>query len=136
MAASLYAFVLVPVGWTLEGRHLLAVAVLLPVLAGFAIQESGLQPRFDAFLVGLAVAALQFVAFWENARRYAVGRHGPLDFVDAAQWSPPEGWMPWVLLAGAGCLLVALSLLPLTGAEREGAWGPVVVDPEMVSVSR
>ncbi|HEY4028556.1 MAG TPA: DUF2142 domain-containing protein [Candidatus Dormibacteraeota bacterium] len=130
------AFVLSPVGWDLQGRYLAPVLGALPIVAGFILQRAGVRPRADVFLLGAAVIALQLLAFWENARRYAVGRHGPLAFLDTAQWTPPAGWLPWLGLAGAGGLLILLSLVPLTRAERDQeAHGPlVVVDP--ISVSR
>ncbi len=137
VALGAYALVLAPLGWEPQGRFVLAVAVVVPVLAGFVLHRAGLRSRADVFLVGLAVAAMQFVAFWENARRYAVGRHGPIDFVDLASWVPPGGWLRWVVVAGVGCVLVALALLPLTSAEQEEERvGSVVVDPQLVSLSR
>jgi hypothetical protein len=137
VAALAEAFVLIPVGWDLQGRYLAPVLGALPVAAGFVLQAARVRPRVDAFLLGAVVVGLQLLAFWENARRYAVGRHGPLAFLDTAQWSPPLGWLPWLVLAGLGALLILLSLAPLTRAEREAeaAYGPlVVVDP--ISVSR
>ncbi len=135
LAAAVYAVILAPVGWELQGRYVLPLAVLLPLLGGFVLYRAGAPTRADVFLVGLAVAAMQFAAFWENARRYAVGRHGPLDFVSAAEWMPPGGWLPWLVLAATGCILVAFSLVPLTMAERhEGA--RLIGEPELVSVSR
>jgi hypothetical protein len=135
LAAAAYAVILSPVGWELQGRYVLAVAVLLPLLGGFVLYRAGAPTRADVFLVGLAVPAMQFAAFWENAHRYAVGRHGPLDFVSAAEWTPAGGWMPWVVLAAAGCVLVAFSLVPLTMAERQEEAG-LIGEPELVSVSR
>ena len=136
MATVAEAFVLRPVGWDLRGSFLLPVLGALPVMAGFVLQAARVRTRIDALLIGGAVIAVQFLAIWENARRYAVGRHGPLNFLDAAQWAPPAGWVPWLVVVGAGGLLVLLALLPLTRNERdEEAWGPlVVVDP--ISVSR
>jgi len=135
LAAGVYAVILSPVGWELQGRHVLAVAALLPVLGGFVLYRAGAPTRPDVFLVGLAVAAMQFGAFWENARRYAVGLHGRLDFLSAAEWTPPGGWLVWIVLAAGGCLLVALSLVPLTVAERKEGSG-MILEPGLVSVSR
>jgi Predicted membrane protein (DUF2142) len=137
VATAAYAFILTPVGWEPEGRFFLATAAVVPVLAGFVLHRAGVPSRSDVFLLGIAVGAMQMVAFWENARRYAVGRHGPVSFLDVAAWVPPGGWVRWVAVAGAGCALIALSLLPLTAAEREDeSQGRVVIDPTMVSLSR
>src|SRR5204862_3816814 len=136
-AAGIEALVLAPVGWDLQGRFLLALAAIVPLMAGFVLHRAGLRSRADAFLLGLAVAAIQLTAFWENARRYAVGRHGPVNFLDAAAWAPIGGWMPWLVVAAAGAFMLALSLLPLTAAERQADWhGSVEVDPRMASISR
>lgn len=136
LATVAEAFVLSPVGWAPTAGFLLPTLAAVPVLAGFVLHGAGVRPRADAFLVGAAVIAVQLLAFWENARRYAVGRHGPLAFPDVARWAPPAGWLPWLAVAGAGALLIVLALLPMRRAERdEEAWGPlVVVDP--LSVSR
>jgi hypothetical protein len=137
VAVAAYALILAPLGWEPQGRFLLAVAVVVPVLAGFVLHRAGLRSRADVFVLGLVVAGMQFAAFWENARRYAVGRHGPINFVDLASWVPPGGWLRWVVVVGAGCALLALSLLPLTAAEQEEERdGSLIVDPRMVSLSR
>lgn len=133
-----------PAAPALEGRHLLPLLVLVPITAGFALHRARLLPRSDPLLVGLAVGALQFAALWFNARRYAVGRHGALYFLQAPQWSPPEGWATWLVLGGLGSLLLALSLVPLTRAEAEAmgeeedeaAGTSLVLEGRRVSVSR
>jgi hypothetical protein len=44
----------------------------------------------------------------------AVGTDGPVLFPGDAQWSPPLGWAPWIVLAvvGAGCLAAAAISAP------------------------
>lgn len=135
--AAAQAVVLGPVGWDLQGRYLLPVLAAAPIVAGFVLRSARVYPRADAFVMGGVLAGVQLVAFWENARRFAVGRHGPLSFVDAAQWAPPGGWTPWVVLAAVGAALVAASLAPLTRAERdEDEWGPLIVVDPATTVSR
>jgi hypothetical protein len=137
VAVTAVALVLAPVGWDLQGRYLLPVLGAIPILAAFVLHGARLHPRGDAFAVGVVVAGVQLLAFWESARRYAVGRHGPLSFIDAAQWSPPGGWTAWVVVAAVGVALVAASLVPLTRAEREAEeWGPLVVVDPAISISR
>jgi hypothetical protein len=137
VAAAAYALVLAPLGWDLQGRFLLAPAAVLPLLAGFVLHRAGLRSRRDALLIGLVVGAVQLAAFWENARRYAVGRHGPIGLVDTAAWAPAGGWTLWLGVAAAGSALLALALVPLTAAERASEWeGHVTIDPAMVSISR
>jgi hypothetical protein len=136
LAAAADALVLSPVDWPLSVGFLLPVLGAVPVLAGFVLHRARVRPRADALLLGLAVVALQLLAFFESARRYAVGRHGRLDFALGADWTPAAGWVPWLALAAAGALLILLALLPLRSGEYdEEAWGPlVVVDP--LSISR
>jgi hypothetical protein len=135
-AIGAVAFLLAPVGWELRGSFLLPFLVPLPVIAGFVMHAAGVRARADALLIGAAVVAVQLLALWENARRYAVGTGGPLNFLASAQWAPPGGWLPWVVVGAAGGLLVLVAMLPLTHGERdEEGFGPlVVVDP--ISVSR
>jgi Predicted membrane protein (DUF2142) len=130
------AFVLAPAGWEPSASFLLPTLGAVPIVAGFVLQRSGVRPRADPLLAGVAVVGIQLLAFWENARRYAVGRHGPLSFPSVAQWEPPAGWLPWLVLAGAGGLLVLLALLPLWRERDEEAWGPLVVVDPAISVSR
>ena len=137
LATIAEAFVLSPVGWALSASFLLPTLGAVPIIAGFVLHRAGVRPRADPLLAGAAVVAIQLLAFWENARRYAVGRHGPLSFPSAAQWAPPAGWLPWLVLAGAGSLLLVLSLLPLWRAERDDeVLGPLVVVDPAISVSR
>jgi hypothetical protein len=135
LATIAQAFVLGPVGWELTAPFLLPLLGAVPVLAGFVLHHARLGPRTDALLVGLVVVALQVVAFGENARRYAVGRHGPINFLDAARWAPPGGWLPWLVVAAVGGVLILAALFPLRRTERDAEAGPlIVVDP--LSVGR
>ena len=57
-----------------------------------------------------------------NARREAVGIDGPWWPFGAAQWSPPLGWTPWVVLAAVG---IALALAGyLSSASRSRSMAP------------
>jgi len=98
--------------WDTGGTYLLPVLVMIPLVAGVALERGGLRPRLDTLLLGAGAAVLQLVAFWYEGRRYAVGRHGPLLFPPVARWAPPGGWWPWLILAAVGAALLALSLLP------------------------
>jgi hypothetical protein len=135
-AAVAEGFVLVPVGWDLRGSFVLPILVALPIIAGFVLHGARLAPRADALLLGAGVVGVQLFALWENARRYAVGLQGPPNFLDSAAWTPPGGWMPWLIVAATGGLLLLAALVPLTRRERDDeAVGPlVVIDP--ISISR
>ncbi len=100
-----------PLGFGLQGRHVLAFTVAVPLLAGEILYcRAGRLPRIRPghWLIGFTAiaAAVQATGWLANARRYAVGVTGPLDFIPNAQWSPPLGWWPWIVVVGAGCVAV------------------------------
>lgn len=109
-------------GFGLQGRHVLPVLVALPLLCGEVLvrRRARLTAGVRAALVfGIAgaVAVVHLGAWWYNARRAATGTDGPLFFLGEAEWSPPLGWVPWLLLAIAGAALVAAAIV------GPGPWG-------------
>jgi len=115
-------------GFGMQGRYVSALAVGVPLLAGEVLvrNRARIPAVAAASLIALGsvtTAAVQFVAWYSNARRYAVGYAGPRLFLSAAQWSPPAGWGVWVTtaLAGAG-VLMAFSAAAVLGelARRPG----------------
>jgi hypothetical protein len=89
-------------GFDLQGRHMLPLLVALPILCGELAPRNTTRRLLP---VALAITALvQFVAWYVNARRSAVGTGGPLFFLDDAKWSPAGGWLPWVVLAALGSI--------------------------------
>jgi hypothetical protein len=106
-------------GFDLQGRHMLPLLVALPILCG------ELAPRNAARRLlpeALAITALvQFIAWYVNARRSAVGTGGPLFFLGDAKWSPAGGWLPWVVLAALGS--VALGGAAVTSLAKLSYWG-------------
>jgi hypothetical protein len=113
-------------GFGLQGRYVLSFSLVVPLLAGeILVRRFDRLRALDArqlFLPFALVAGfVQLVAWWTNARRFAVGIRGPYWFVPAAEWSPPLGWWPWLLLAVAGmCLLMATPLFDRWGSSRTG----------------
>jgi hypothetical protein len=116
-----YAGVLRNVDVPLQGRHVLPLLVLVPLLAGEIVRRRrdalpavGCRMLLAAFVV--PAAAVQLVAWYVNARRSAVGTDGPWWFVDRASWSPPAGWGIWLALAViAAVALAATALLARRG---------------------
>jgi len=105
VAYATYATVFFPVGAALQGRHLLAVFLLLPMLAGVAAVER--LDLIDATIArrmfrvaAVVIPVLQFASLYLNSRRYAVGVPGPVWFLPDAHWQPPLGWGLWPI-AGA-----------------------------------
>lgn len=99
-------------GFPLQGRHVLPVLVLVPLLAGEVIHRHRrrLQARLLA-AAGLAtaagVSAVQLTAWYVDAHRAAVGTRGPWWFAHAASWSPPAGWFTWLFVAALGAIALA-----------------------------
>jgi hypothetical protein len=114
-------------GFAAQGRYVLPLAVAIPIMAGELVRrhELRLPSRIAPVFAGsaIAVAALvQGLAFYLNARRYAVGTSGPRWFVSHALWSPPGGWWIWLGLGiGGAALLAAGGLIPFARAERNDA---------------
>jgi hypothetical protein len=144
--AMIFAFsVILVVGTTfdVQGRHILPLAVMVPLLAGELLARH--TDRFPARLAGLdlrragdwAFAALacgvglfQLFAWYWNAHRQGVGVLGKYRFFDRAEWYPPGGWQPWAVLVVLGAALLALpALLRL-------AQPPVPVDTDLAQRAR
>lgn len=104
-------------GFSLQGRYVLSFSLVVPLLAGeILVRRDHWLRTLDAahLFVPFALVGgfVQFVAWWTNARRFAVGIRGPRWFLPSAEWSPPLGWWPWLLLAVAGAgMLMATPLL-------------------------
>lgn len=103
-------------GWFVQGRHVLPMTVAFPLLCGevLRLRSATLGPvaRHGACVLGFAVASVQVIGFWANARRSAVGTSGRWWFFGHPEWSPPGTWWPWLALAfcGAACLFAGALL--------------------------
>lgn len=109
-------------GFGMQGRYISALAVAVPLLAGEVLwrNRDKVSARAGAGLVAVAAAtasAVQLLAWYSNARRYAVGTEGPRLFIGSAQWSPPAGWWVWLAVAVAGAGLVVAAAMAAATAE-------------------
>jgi hypothetical protein len=102
-----YAWVYRLSGYALQGRQVLPLLMLIPLLSGEVVHRqlrSGAVrsiPR-AAVPVGLVgIAVFQAYAWWYNARDSA-GAPGTDRFYAYAHWSPPLGWLLWIAVAGLG----------------------------------
>jgi hypothetical protein len=99
-------------GFGLQGRYVLPVLTIAPVLAGELIGRTGrtIGVMGRGLLRGTValLAALELVAWWVSAR-VAAGGAGSIWFQSHASWRPPLGWWPWTAsgIAGAAVLLIA-----------------------------
>jgi hypothetical protein len=116
--------------FAMQGRYLLPLGVLVALLAGETLVRN--QARLAAFpvpafvlLLAVGAAAVHLLAWYWNARRFAVGIDGPLWFVPHAEWAPAAGWWPWLLAALAGSALLVAAASPwvarLGGQPRDAA---------------
>jgi Predicted membrane protein (DUF2142) len=97
-------------GWYLQGRHALAMFVLLPLSAGEVVHlEASRLTRTAARLLVIGMTAtaglVQAVAWFANGRRVAVGIDGSWFYAFSAKWQPPLGWLPWTAMVLAAFLL-------------------------------
>ena len=111
VAVILNAVALRPIGWAVQGRHVLPLSVACPLLASETISRSGKWSWTGARRsMGLAAVvgcgAVHFVGFYASARRSSVGTAGPWLFPLHPEWSPPLGWWPWLLAAAVGAALI------------------------------
>jgi hypothetical protein len=111
-------YVYLQTGFTLQSRFVLPVAVAVPMYCVEVIARCRhrLGPISLSRLPGcmvILVALVQGVAWYTNARRYAVGTSGPILFVGRSKWSPAPGWGFWssIALLASGCLFLAGAIL-------------------------
>jgi hypothetical protein len=119
-----------------QGRHVLPLAVMVPLLAGAIIARRverlpaaltrGTRSAWGVATLAGIIGLFQLFAWHWNARRHGVGLAGKFRFFDRAEWIPLGGWWPWATLMVIG---VALLLLPLLitiaqGERREGHTEP------------
>jgi Predicted membrane protein (DUF2142) len=102
-------------GFALQGRYVLPFAVLLPLWAGELLNRPhrALRPDRSRALIAClatAAAAIHALAWYTNSRRAAVGTDGGWLFSPDAEWVPPLGWLPWIVV-----VLVATGLYTLAG---------------------
>lgn len=109
-AIVVYSMVFYPIQAGLQGRHMLPMFMVLPLLSAVVLVErlrdsnlANVLPRLYV-ITGGGVGIVQLIAFYDNARRYAVGTSGRLFFLGHARWDPPLGWSPWLLIATAGAI--------------------------------
>jgi hypothetical protein len=114
----LHAVLKASAGITLQGRHILPLLVLVPLLAGEMILRGRPAAALSRRLTWLVVpaAGVQVVAWYDNAHRAAVGQDGPLAFFAHAQWRPPAGWYVWIVLV----IIAAASLAATAWLARDG----------------
>jgi Predicted membrane protein (DUF2142) len=108
-----YAWVYRFSGSLLQGRHMLPLLVLVPLVCGEVVHSarsripSRASKGFLAAAIG-TVAVVQLAAWWTSARA-AAARQPYTWFVAHATWAPPLGWWPWIGMAIVGSMAIAAS---------------------------
>jgi predicted membrane protein DUF2142 len=103
-----YAWVYRYSGFGMQGRQVLPVLMLISLVAGELVYrrlEVARRPK-ARWVLGASVAAValfQAYAWWYDARD-AAGAPGTLRFYAHATWSPPLGWIVWIVVAALGTL--------------------------------
>jgi hypothetical protein len=119
-------------GFGVQGREVLPPLMLIPLVAGEIIyrRRSRLARSRSAswILTGVValIAVFQAYAWWYNARA-AAEAPGTLRFYAHAHWSPPLGWIPWIILAALGTLLL------LSFGINEGLARPFTTDEQITT---
>jgi hypothetical protein len=130
--------IMAQIGYGMQMRYVLAMAVAVPLLSAEIIAErddrrndlAKLRP-FLLFGVMVVVSVVQWVGYYTNAHRYAVGLDSPRSLLAQAAWQPPGGTILWLVVTGAGVALLAVVgiLLGISSAVgvngRTGEAGPI-----------
>ncbi len=109
-------FVMDQIGYGMQMRYVLAMAVAVPLLSAEIISErndarkdlAGLS-RVLLFGVMVIVSVVQWVAYYTNAHRYAVGLDSPRSLLTQAAWQPPGGTVLWLVVTGTGVAFLAIA---------------------------
>jgi Predicted membrane protein (DUF2142) len=119
LPVALNATVLWFTGFALQGRHVTALIVLAPILAGVALDARGIRLPALARVAIAAAWAFSQVAFWlYNAHRHAVGVAGSWDFLGRDPAWLPGPFLVWAAVALAGAMLGGAALVSRQGLAR------------------
>jgi len=111
-----------------QGRYILPVFVCLMVGLAIALGDrvalpSGTRLRLSVIVAAAWVAA-QFFAFATALRRYAVGLDQSWGHLLPIEWSPPGGFLFWLLVFGILTLATGIGFVAASSAIRERADSP------------
>ena len=88
-------------GFGVQARYVLPFVTIVPLAAGEILLANrhrlpDLPRRWLPLIFAVPVASVHVLAWYTNARRYAVGVPGPWAFIGRSEWSPPFGWVTWL----------------------------------------
>lgn len=112
-------------GFGLQGRYLLPLLILVPLLAGELIgrrTEHSLPGPVSQLLPAVLIAVIAgFQAYaWWYAAGIEAGAARELRFYAHASWSPPLGWITWLVVGalGVAALLTGALSVALRATQR------------------
>ncbi len=113
-------------GFGLEGRYVLPLLALVPLVCGELVfrHRRELSPHLTRFVPSTLIAVIgcfQLLAWWINAR-VSAGEPHAFWFLGSPRWSPPGGWAPWTIAATLG----SLALVACAARDAVGVAGPAV----------
>jgi hypothetical protein len=117
----LHALAMRPIGWAVQGRHVLPLTIVVPLLSGetLARRAQDVSARASA-AASVLIGMVQLMAIYSSGRRSAVGTNGVWSFPFQAEWSPVHAWWPWLAVATlGGVILCCNSLLPRTASIQD-----------------
>jgi hypothetical protein len=111
-------------GFGMQGRYVLPLLALIPIIAGETLERHSTQTsqapsRLHAAIL-TAIALFQLAAWWINADHWANTSASGL-ISQHAGWNPPLGWWAWLALATLGtlALLGSVTDVRITLARRQ-----------------
>ena len=108
-------------GFDIQGRHVLALAVTVPLLMGEILRRRTRRPRSTigvtaVVLVAVVVGAVQLAALVRAGRAYGwLAFHPP-----AGVWMPPGGRVLWLTVVVLGSLALPMGVALAAPRERRG----------------
>ena len=122
-----YAWVDRITGFGLQGREVLPVLMVIPLVAGEVVYRHRDRiaplPSARLALVGVVafVAAFQGYAWWYDAS-HVTNAPGSIDFFRHVDWIAPMGWQFWIAVAALGT--AALLVFATTEETSGGVLAP------------
>ena len=99
-----------------QARHILPLVLMVPLFAGEIISRradrlGGFKPKRLFVSCAVVAAVVNVGAIYYDARRYAVGNKGSLLYFlpNASAWAPKGQWIPVLLAALIGGILIVLA---------------------------
>ena len=102
-------------GFNVQARYVLPFVTIVPLVSGEILLANrhrvpDLPRRWLPLVFAVPVAGVHLLAWYSNARRYAVGAPGPRAFIGRAEWSPPLGWVPWLSVVALAAVALVMGM--------------------------